>query len=244
MAISPLDIYERAYRLQYDQNDNAGAIELYKRIIAEFPDSNECGYAAVQLEKIQATGIIDEIEQLQKRGGVPVALIALIIGILAFVAAAGIGAFLYVNQSRESDIERVLARSLGAFATGQTDSALSQLVALQRKYPSDADIRSIILSIETRKSVPAVAPAAPPAVYDSAAETTETVSPAPKKSEPPAHPLPPPAPPVLSHQQKVLSQQLLAKPAAPPPRPAKPAPVGVRPAGARKSAEDSISFFP
>jgi hypothetical protein len=243
MAISPLDIYERAYRLQYDQNDNAGAIELYKRLISEFPDSNECGYAAVQLEKMQATGIIDDIERLQRRKGGAMALIALIVGIVALGAAAGVGAFIFVNHPREIEINSVLVRSLGALAAGQTDDALSQLGTLQRKYPSNADIRSLILTIQTRKpTAPAIMPPTTSASSDTSGETTEVTSEAAQKTEP--RPAPAPAPPVLSHQQKVLSQQLLAKPAAQP-RPAiKPQPVGARPTGGKKAADDSISFFP
>ncbi len=59
MATSPLELYEKAYRLQYVENRIPVAVDLYKQLIKEFPDANECGYAAIQLQKIKAQNVAD-----------------------------------------------------------------------------------------------------------------------------------------------------------------------------------------
>jgi hypothetical protein len=60
-ASSPLELYEKAYILQYDEGKTSEACRLYKAIIDEFPESNECGYSVIQLEKILAKNVSDRI---------------------------------------------------------------------------------------------------------------------------------------------------------------------------------------
>ena len=51
---SSLEIYETAYRLHYIDKRIDEALKYYEVLIREFPDSNECGYAAVHIQKIKA----------------------------------------------------------------------------------------------------------------------------------------------------------------------------------------------
>ena len=51
---SALQLYHTAYRFHYESNDLKEACRLYREIIRHFPESNECAYAIVQLEKIGA----------------------------------------------------------------------------------------------------------------------------------------------------------------------------------------------
>ncbi len=67
MENSSLELYETAYKLQYVDGNVPEACRIYKIIIDEFPDSNECGYAVIQLQKIQANDVADRI----KTGGKP-----------------------------------------------------------------------------------------------------------------------------------------------------------------------------
>jgi tetratricopeptide (TPR) repeat protein len=56
---SPLELYESAYKLHYIDGNIPDACRMYKTIIEEFPNSNECGYAVIQLQKIQANEVSD-----------------------------------------------------------------------------------------------------------------------------------------------------------------------------------------
>jgi tetratricopeptide (TPR) repeat protein len=59
---SSLELYETAYKLHYVEGNITEACRIYKVIIDEFPNSNECGYAVIQLQKIQANDIADNLK--------------------------------------------------------------------------------------------------------------------------------------------------------------------------------------
>jgi len=58
---SSLELYETAYKLHYVEGNIPEACRIYTIIIDEFPNSNECGYAVIQLQKIQANDVADRI---------------------------------------------------------------------------------------------------------------------------------------------------------------------------------------
>jgi hypothetical protein len=58
---SSLELYDTAYKLHYIEGNIPEAIKIYKAIIDEFPDSNECGYAVIQIQKIQANDVAGKI---------------------------------------------------------------------------------------------------------------------------------------------------------------------------------------
>lgn len=70
MENTPLELYEKAYKLHYEEKRISEAIVYYKKLINEFPESNECGYAVIQLQKIKANevagGIKDFLEESKK----------------------------------------------------------------------------------------------------------------------------------------------------------------------------------
>ena len=71
MSESALEYYQKAYEAHYQEMDLPKAIALYKNIITHFPNSNECAYAAIQLEKITAGEISDEIKILSLKKIIP-----------------------------------------------------------------------------------------------------------------------------------------------------------------------------
>ena len=86
MATSPLELYEKAYRLQYVENRIPAAVDLYKQLIKEFPDANECGYAAIQLQKIKAQSVADTFSEVapvagSAKTGRPVLIFCLLLSI-------------------------------------------------------------------------------------------------------------------------------------------------------------------
>ena len=62
MANSPLELYQQAYKLHYIERKIPDACKIYERLISEFPDSDACSYASIQLEKIKAGRATRELE--------------------------------------------------------------------------------------------------------------------------------------------------------------------------------------
>jgi len=240
MAISPLELYEKAYQLQYESEDIPAAVEIYKRIIGEFPDSNECGYAAIQLEKLQATKILSDLERGRKQPG-PLAVVALVASIVAITAsAATIFLFAAGPAAREADNTSKLCFALGLLYAGKEDDAAKLLAEILKQNPANSTATMLAAEVQVKMNAAHSRPAQSFSVGEEPpAADTEALPARPPatKNEPVA-----PPPPVLSRQQKALSQKFLAKPA-----PRKPAaePTGFRPVPAAKPAgSDSISFFP
>jgi len=136
MANSPLEIYDKAYRLHYQENNIPAAVEIYKRLITEFPDSNECGYAAIQLQKIQANNIVRLIESKTEKQG-PMTLIGLLVGITALVVACLTVFLTYDAAARERSYNGKVSRALGLIATVKYDEALTHLNDLKMTRPGD-----------------------------------------------------------------------------------------------------------
>jgi hypothetical protein len=63
---SSLELYETAYKLHYSDGNIPEACRFYKALIDEFPNSNECGYAVIQLQKILAHDVSDRIKTGRK----------------------------------------------------------------------------------------------------------------------------------------------------------------------------------
>lgn len=86
---SALQLYNSAYHAHYETEDLKEACRLYREIIRHFPDSNECAYAVVQLEKIGAEEALKSLQGSPLQTLVPVA--ALIAGLFAlFIAGAAL----------------------------------------------------------------------------------------------------------------------------------------------------------
>ena len=102
MANTPFELYEKAYRLHYGEKKIAAAAKIYKAIVHDFPDSNECGYAFIQLQKIKANAIGGRLT-LHAEGPTPILLLACAASILALiVAVAGtLGVFHELGQQRQ-----------------------------------------------------------------------------------------------------------------------------------------------
>jgi hypothetical protein len=82
---SALQLYHSAYRFHYEANDLKEACRMYREIIRNFPDSSECAYAVVQLEKI---GAQEALKALQ--GGSPnkiLPIVALLFSLIALFIA-------------------------------------------------------------------------------------------------------------------------------------------------------------
>jgi len=145
MEQSPLELYESAYKLHYVENRIADALLHYQKIIEVFPDSNECGYASIQIQKIKAENLAHE---LKKAGKIlhPVSMIALIIGGLSLLLSSTFGIILNKKVTTESKRSTLTLKALSRMQSGDDDGALKILTEL--KYLSSKNILPFELSAD------------------------------------------------------------------------------------------------
>lgn len=96
---SALQLYHSAYRCHYELGELAEACRLYREIIRQFPQSNECTYAVVQLEKIGAGEVLKNLDIAPANKAMP--LITLIISLLA-LCIAGAALLLVLEKMQHS----------------------------------------------------------------------------------------------------------------------------------------------
>lgn len=145
MEQSPLELYETAYKLHYVENRIADALLHYQKIIEVFPDSNECGYASIQIQKIKAENLAHE---LKKAGKIlhPVSMIALIIGALSLLLSSTFGIILNTKVTLESKRSTLTIKALSKMQSGDDEGALKILTEL--KYLSSKNILPFELSAD------------------------------------------------------------------------------------------------
>jgi tetratricopeptide (TPR) repeat protein len=136
MSTSPLELYEQAYHLHYDENDIVKACQIYETIITEYPESNESAYAAIQLQKIHTNEV--ERKLLKARTGVhPVSIIALLLGFITFLGCIGL-AYLFISyRMDESARTSMLFRALSKSSIGREEEALELLEEVKKSSGSD-----------------------------------------------------------------------------------------------------------
>lgn len=123
---SPLELYERAYRLQYDENKIPEACRLYKTIIDEFPESNECGYAVIQLEKVLSSSVSERIIVSSRWSGIASTLSLIVsLAVLLFIIIFG-SIYIKSVNSRLSCISMV-SQAIVKLQLGKDKEALELL---------------------------------------------------------------------------------------------------------------------
>lgn len=145
MEQSPLELYEAAYKLHYVENRISDALIYYQKLIEVFPESNECGYASIQIQKIKAESIAREIKKAGKFLH-PVSIIAFIIGILSFLLSGAFAFLLNQKVSLESRKSGLAINALAKMYRGEDEEALKILTEL--KIISSHDITPFELTSE------------------------------------------------------------------------------------------------
>ncbi len=105
---TPLEVYNQAYTFHYVENRIADACRLYKEIIREFPDSNECAYAAVQLEKIAA----EEVAGKVKTGSGARSAVLWILVVINLLGLAGFGGLFWYYRRETSRHLRSVSQAM------------------------------------------------------------------------------------------------------------------------------------
>ena len=129
MEKTPLELYETAYKLHYVENRIAEAVKYYEALVKEFPDSDECGYAAIQLQKIKASDIAEDLKVSSKSG--PASTIAIILSLLSLIFS-GLAAYYFYQQDKLDSVRaKLTVNALGKIFRGEHEEALKNLTELK-----------------------------------------------------------------------------------------------------------------
>ena len=142
MENSPLELYETAYKLHYAENNLNDAVTYYKQLIKEFPDSNECGYAVIQLQKIKAHNVAENLSELtSSSSGVssksPLLPVALVLSIIALLAVGLLFGTLKKSVDKEVDRATLALNTAGKVARGEYADALDLISRLKKMNSRD-----------------------------------------------------------------------------------------------------------
>ena len=198
MANTPLEHYEQAYRLQYHEKRISDAIKIYEAIIRDFPDSNECGYAVIQLQKVKA----GEISRALKKGPAnmyPLLIVSFMSSFIALLVAL-VGVLLLFQQVRLEHHRTTLAMAaMGKMYCDKEENALKildELKGLSRKDPLPLELTSDIYrkynqavktaplspspatqSVDSSSAAPPITPAIAPAKEAPRSKSTTAIAP-------------------------------------------------------------------
>lgn len=131
MEKTPLELYETAYKLHYNEKKIASAVKVYEALVSEFPDSDECGYAVIQLQKIKSGSIAEQIQK-QKNSTFLFAVSSFIFACIA-ILACGLLMFFQKSQFKTEQAKNTLTISaLVKIINGEDSSALIILDRLKK----------------------------------------------------------------------------------------------------------------
>lgn len=86
MADSPLELYHKAYVAHYQEDDVGQATSCYQSIIERFPESDEAGYALIQLQKITAESIPAPSDRPTRKNAKPLLIVSFLLNAVALGA--------------------------------------------------------------------------------------------------------------------------------------------------------------
>ncbi len=135
---SAIEIYQRAYDLDYRHGDWESAEELYRDIIEEFPYSDEKEYAQVHLNriaKLKGNPKDPEIQPVRGSGGaMGLAAFSLFLTLLVLVGTGYVGYF-HFQQRKQYDSQELIIQGILSEKTGNIDNAILKYKLAQELYP-------------------------------------------------------------------------------------------------------------
>jgi tetratricopeptide (TPR) repeat protein len=137
MELSPLELYQKAYKLHYGEKKVDEACAIYQQLLRDHPDSDVAAYASVQMRSVQPEKKPTPSSPRPGSGPHPVVAVLLVINLLA-VTAAAVWQFVSLRTVEERLNEQaVLSRALGQITTGNDAEALKLLDRLKALMPQD-----------------------------------------------------------------------------------------------------------
>lgn len=178
MAHSPLELYEEAYRLQYHEKKIHEAVKVYEAVIREYPDSNECAYSVIQLQKVKAGDITKALKKTPS-GVYSLFVIALIASFFALLVGL-VGVLLLFREIKTEHQRTTLAiAALSKMYCGDETNALKILDEIKSLSRNDALAFELSSDIYRQHDQPAKAPpiAPPPTDIEEAKDLVDTGNP-------------------------------------------------------------------
>jgi hypothetical protein len=173
MAHSPLELYEEAYRLQYHDKKIHEAVKVYETVIREFPDSNECAYSVIQLQKVKASDITKALKKTPS-GAYSLFIIALMSSFFALLVALVGVLLLFREVKMEHQCTTLAIAALSKMYCGDETNALKILDDIKSVSRRDALAFELSSDIYRHHDQPAKAPPIAPPPTDTV-ETKDLV---------------------------------------------------------------------
>ena len=162
MAHTPLELYEEAYRLQYHEKKIHEAVKVYEAVIREFPDSNECAYSVIQLQKVKAGDITKALKKTPS-GAYSLFVIALMSSFFALLVAIVGVLLLFREVKTEHQCTTLAIAAVSKMYCGDETNALKILDEIKSVSHRDALAFELSADIYRHHDQPAkVPPIAPP----------------------------------------------------------------------------------
>jgi hypothetical protein len=158
MANTPLELYENAYRLHYHDKKIPEAIKVYEAIIRDFPDSNECGYSVIQLQKVKA----NDITKALKKGATtlyPLVIVAFMSSFIALLVAIVGTLFLFQQLRLEHHRSTLAIAAMGKMYGGKEDEALKLITEMKAFAGQDILVSELSSDIDNRQNAAVRSPA-------------------------------------------------------------------------------------
>lgn len=173
MAHSPLELYEEAYRLQYYDKKIHEAVKVYESVIRDFPDSNECAYSVIQLQKVKASDITKALKKTPS-GVYSLFVITLMSSFFALLVALVGVLLLFREVKTEHQCTTLAIAALSKMYCGDETGALKILDEIKAVSRRDALAFELSADIYRHHDLPVKAPPIEPPPTN-AAETKDLV---------------------------------------------------------------------
>jgi hypothetical protein len=142
MANTPFELYEEAYRLHYREKKISDAVKIYEAVMREFPDSSECGYAFIQLQKIKANEVTTCLQAGGSGWDFPT-LVAVFVGCAALLVSVAGTLIAFHELKAEHNRTDYAVVTLAELQAGNTEAADKNLVEMKKLYPNDVLAREL-----------------------------------------------------------------------------------------------------
>jgi hypothetical protein len=146
LANSPLELYEKAYRLHYDEGRIPEACRIYKAVVDQFPDSNECGYAVIQLEKILSQSVSERIN-VSSRWATVLAVISIVVSVCCLAAVVFISSASTKAVNARLASVSLMSQAASKLAAGKDRDAL-EILDNAKSATQNRDISPYLLSAD------------------------------------------------------------------------------------------------
>lgn len=137
MELLPLQLYRQAYTYHYKEKNEEKAVELYRKIINTFPESEVSTYAMLQLSKIQANAPAVPKHDSERSSSRASVAVLLVINFLFTLSTLLLLSFFVYQGNKKHFVTTKVSQCLGKIAMGKEKEALSLLDEIKLQVKND-----------------------------------------------------------------------------------------------------------